>query len=87
MEFLHKKSAHPNILFNGIWIKNLNRDNEYNLRNARAYTLPHVRIELIRHVPLYSFASAWNELDDLKLQFNCKIFQKALKETLLNSQV
>ena len=69
-----------------IWNKNLIRENNYNLRNVGDYTLPVVRIELLRHIPVYSFALAWNELDDLKLQFNRKTFLKALKETLLNSQ-
>ena len=72
--------------FNGTWNKNLNRDNNYNLRNVDDYILPPVRIELIRHIPVYSFALAWNELDDIKFQFNCKTFQQNLKESLLNSQ-
>ena len=72
--------------FNGTWNKNLNRDNNYNLRNVDDYILPPVRIELIRHIPVYSFALAWNELDDIKFQFNRKTFQQNLKESLLNSQ-
>ena len=74
------------ISFNGTWNKNSIRDNVYNLRNADAFSLPLVRIELIKHIPLYSFALAWNELDELKLQPNRKTFQISLKETLLSSQ-
>ena len=72
--------------FNGTWNKNSIRDNVYNLRNADAFSLPLVRIELIKHIPLYSFALAWNELDELKFQPNRKTFQISLKETLLSSQ-
>ena len=72
--------------FNGTWNKNSIRDNVYNLCNTDAFSLPLVRIELIKHIPLYSFALAWNELDELKLQPNRKTFQISLKETLLSSQ-
>ena len=87
LSFMHSiefKYAPPSFI--GTWDKNLNRENVYNLRNADAYTLPPVRIELIKHIPIYSFAHAWNELDELKLQPNRKTFQKILKETLINSQ-
>ena len=77
---------YPPMSFNGTWNKNSIRENVYNLRNADAFSLPLVRIELIKHIPIYSFAFAWNELDELKLQPNRKTFQISLKETLLSSQ-
>ena len=74
---------------NGTWNKNLNRENNFNLRNADDYILPSgsSKDRTSKTHPSILFRLAWNELDDLKFQFNRKTFQLALKESLLNSQI
>ncbi len=52
--------------FNNIWPKNNARNLPHNLRNNESFVVPHVRIELFRRFPLYSFPQLWNNL-------NCQI--------------
>ena len=70
--------------FSNVWRKNLVRDNVYNLRNNDDFILHPFRIELYKKIPIYSFALEWNQLGDLKFQYNKITFQIALKYFLLN---
>jgi hypothetical protein len=72
--------------FSGTWTKNETRNNEYQLRNDDLFTLPTLRIELFRKIPLYSLPLAWNELpDSLRYQHNRTTFKIALVDSLFES--
>ncbi len=72
--------------FSGTWTKNETRNNEYQLRNDDLVTLPTLRIELFRKIPLYSLPLAWNELpDSLRYQHNRTTFKIALVDSLFES--
>ena len=62
---------------------NINR----NLRNDNCFYLPFPRIELYKRLPIYSMASAWNNLGDLRYQYNRVTFQISLKDYLLSPPV
>jgi hypothetical protein len=85
LQFMHAVyNNYCNESFAGIWIKNEHRRIEHNLRNANDFLLPHLRIELFRKFPVYSFALVWNSLGDLKLQPNPITFKISLEEEILN---
>jgi hypothetical protein len=70
--------------FVNIWIKNEHWRTEHNLRNAKDFLLPRLRIELLRKFPVYSFVQVWNSLGDLKFEPNPITFKISLEEELLN---
>jgi hypothetical protein len=85
LQFMH--SVYNNYCsesFSTIWIKNEHRRIEHNLRNANDFLLPHLRIELLRKFPAYSFAHVWNSIGDLKFQPNPITFRISLEEEMLN---
>ena len=53
------------------------------LRNADDIYVPPHRIELFKRMPLISFATAWNSIDDRKYNQNQKLFLKELRSDLL----
>lgn len=68
--------------FRNIWFKRSVLGGHYDLRNNDEYYVPAVKLELFRKIPIYAFATAWNNLGDIKLQHNRFTFQTALKELL-----
>ena len=61
------------------WQTNRERNVARELKNADdLYVLPH-RIELFKRMPLISFATAWNSIDDHKLNPSQNVFLKQLK--------
>ncbi len=54
------------------------------LRNADELYIPPHRIELFKRMPLISFPTAWNSLDDRKYNPRQKAFLKQIKSELLN---
>jgi len=71
--------------FDGVWIRNIDRDPNLNLRNANDFFLEHPRTETFKRSTLYSLPLAWNELNvELKLQQNRMTFKWALKAHLLD---
>ena len=66
--------------FQNIFFLNVNRDINYELRNADAYLVPAARIELFKKFPLFSFPTAWNEVGLLAYYSNKITFSIALKE-------
>jgi hypothetical protein len=65
------------------WQTNRERNVVRELRNADdLYVLPH-RIEFFKRMPLISFATAWNSIDDRKLNPSQKVFLKQMKSDLL----
>ena len=71
--------------FENVFVRNNDRDIDYNLRNNDEFALPAVRIEFFKRFPLYTFPYAWNSLGDIKFQSNRVTFQIALKNHLLDS--
>jgi hypothetical protein len=53
------------------------------LRNADDLYVPPHRIELYKRMPLISYATAWNSVDDRKYNQSQKMFLKELKSDLL----
>ena len=70
--------------FDGFFLRNNDRNLEYELRNTDEYVVPSARIEFFKRFPLYTFPIAWNTLGDLTFQSNRTTFQIALKEFLLS---
>ena len=66
------------------FLRNNDRNLEYELRNNDEYVVPSARIEFFKRFPLYTFPIAWNTLGDLTFQSNRTTFQIALKEFLLS---
>ena len=71
--------------FENVFVRNTDRNIDYNLRNNDEFALPMVRIEFFKRFPLYSFPHAWNSLGDLIFQSNRVTFKIALKDYLLES--
>jgi hypothetical protein len=85
LQFMHSVyNNYCNESFANIWTKNEHRRIEHNLRNANDFLLPHLRIELFRKFPVYSFAHVWNSLGDLKFKPNPITFRISLEEEILN---
>jgi hypothetical protein len=70
--------------FNNIWVKNVNRQLNHDLRNNDQYNLPQIRLEQFRKIPLYSLPSEWNNLGDLIYQNNKMLFKNLLREKLFD---
>ncbi len=66
-----------------VWQTNRERNAERELRNADdLYVLPH-RIEFFKRMPLVSFATAWNSIDERKNNPNQKVFLTQMKSDIL----
>ena len=88
MKFMHaiyNNNAPPS--FVNIWPKNINRDQQYDLRNQDNFVVPKPRFEGFKKYPLYSFAKTWNESGDLRLYSNFNTFKIALRDQLLGQLV
>ena len=66
--------------FVGIWIRNDNRDLNYELRNQSDFEVPRARTESFKKLPLYSLPVAWNNIGDLKFQTNKITFLNCLTD-------
>jgi hypothetical protein len=66
-----------------MWQTNRDRNVMRVLRNADDIYVPPHRIELFKRMPLISFATAWNSIDDRKYNQNQKLFLKELRSDLL----
>ena len=70
--------------FSNIWVKNINRQINHDLRNNDLYNLPQIRLELFRKIPLYSIPYEWNNLGNMTFHRNKTLFRNLLKEKLIN---
>ena len=70
------------ISFNYIWVRNIDRPNEYNLRNDHEFTLPNPRIEQFKKLPIYALPLEWNMAGDLIYYENRTTFRIALRNQL-----
>jgi hypothetical protein len=71
--------------FMNIWQKNVERNPNFNLRNANDFYIPIPRVDSFKYTPLYSFPKEWNNLpEEIKPQFNRYLFKSALKQHLFN---
>jgi hypothetical protein len=66
-----------------MWQTNRERNVMRVLRNADDIYVPPHRIELYKRMPLISFATAWNSVDDRKYNQSQKMFLNLLKSDLL----
>ena len=82
MHTVHYKYA-PKLFLNTFNL-NATRDIDYDLRNAGAYAVPAVRIELFKLFHLFTFPTAWNAIGDLQFNSNRTTFTISLKENLLS---
>ena len=71
--------------FNGTWLKNNERNPDYNLRNGEEFYIQHHHYSSLTRLPLFSFPAAWNMCDQTKHGPNIKAFLKKLKISLLNN--
>jgi hypothetical protein len=65
--------------FSNTWVKNGNRENNYNLRNNDLYLLPNPRTETFKKMPLYSLPWEWNNSGNLMFYNNHITFKHALR--------
>jgi hypothetical protein len=72
--------------FENIWTTNAQQRPDLNLRNANNIILPFPRIEMFKKLPLYSLPLAWNNLGDLRYQYNAFTFKVALHDFLKENQ-
>jgi hypothetical protein len=72
--------------FENIWTTNAQQHPDLNLRNANNIILPFPRIEMFKKLPLYSLPLAWNNLGDLRYQYNAFTFKVALHDFLKDNQ-
>jgi len=75
--------CHPS--FSNTWTLNLNRQENYNLRNLEDFHLEFPNYENFKKMPIYSYPKAWNSIGDMKYQNNRSIFSYWLKNDLLAS--
>ncbi len=66
-----------------MWLTNRERNAMRVLRNADDIYVPPHGIELFKRMPLISFATAWNSVDDRKYIQSQKLILKELKSDLL----
>ncbi len=66
-----------------MWQTNRERNVLKVLRNEDDIYVPPHRIELFKRMPLISFATAWNSVDDRKYIQNQKLFLKELRSDFL----
>jgi len=72
--------------FRNVWTVNESRDLNYELRNRDIFSIPPVRIELFRKIPLYSLPNEWNNLvENIRLQHNRTTFKIALTDYLFEN--
>ena len=84
MIFMHSVyNNYAPVSFSNVWTKNIEREQQYELRNENNYVLPRPRFEGFKKYPLYSFAKTWNESGDLRLYSNPTTFKIALRNQLL----
>ena len=69
--------------FANVWLLNVNRDHEYQLRNNNDFILPAPRIEFFRKQPFYTLPFESNKLEDSRFQHNRITFQIEVKNNLL----
>ena len=62
--------------FYNIWTKNENRDLNHSQRNNEQYYIPRINFDSLRNLPLFTFPTEWNSLDDLRFQNNRTTLQK-----------
>ncbi len=80
--FIHKYSPSS---FHATWASQSTINPNLNLRNANDIILPHPRTDLFKKMPLYSLPKTWNELNDMKFQFNPVTFRISLNEYLFQT--
>jgi hypothetical protein len=68
--------------FNNTWTTHAQRNLNHELRNDSSFYLPFPRIELYKKLPIYSMPSAWNNLGDLRYQYNKVTFKISLNDFL-----
>jgi len=86
LHFMHSVEYNycPNSFIN-IWQKNSFQNPNLNLRNGNNFFLTAPRTESFKRIPLYSLPLEWNNLNEIKYQFNRTTFRIALKGYLLES--
>ena len=68
--------------FNNTWTTYAQRNITHNPRNDSCFYLAFPRIELFKKLPIYSMAAAWNNLGDLRFQYNRVTFRFGLNDFL-----
>jgi len=69
--------------FNETWIKNGERNGNWNLRNSDLFYIPNPRVDFFKKMPLYALPEAWNTCGNLMFYENKITFKHALRESLL----
>ncbi len=70
------------ISFENTFARNIDRPNDYNLRNANDFMLPNPRLEQFKKIPVYSLPLEWNMAGNLIYYANRTTFRIALKNQL-----
>ncbi len=68
--------------FEGVWVKNGERNGNWNLRNSDLFFLPNPRTESFKKMPIYALPKEWNDCGVLMFYENRTTFKHALKESL-----
>ena len=68
--------------FDGIWIKNNNRERDFNLRNDDDFHVPVPRIDFYKKMPTFSLPNEWNNSGILKFYQNRIAYKFALRDQL-----
>ena len=69
--------------FNETWMKNGERNGNWNLRNSDLFYIPNPRVEFFQKMPLYALPEAWNACGNLMFYESKITFKHALRESLL----
>ncbi len=68
--------------FNNTWATYAKRNIDNNICNDSYFHLAFPRIKLFKKLPIYSMAAAWNNLGDLRFQYNKTTFKFSLLDFL-----
>ena len=86
LHFMHGiEYQHGPATFRETWTKNVNRNVNYELRNADLFETHRVNYAYLKNSPFFAYPVEWNNLEiEIRLQRNKCTFQKALKFKLLS---
>ncbi len=82
MHNIHYETAPASLL--NLWPKNVDRNQNYNLRNNNDYQIPRANYNFYTRSPAYSFTTLWNESNLVTPHRNPITFKIAVKHMLLN---
>ncbi len=83
MHNIHYETAPASLL--NIWPKNIDRTQNYNLRNNNDYQVPRANFNFYTKSPAYSFTTLWNKSNLVTPHRNPITFKIAAKNMLLNN--